>query len=75
MGIFLTTLIGTRVGLFGFILVLFIYAIVEIIESILHNKRINKKILIGGAISIAIIIVIVLCAGSTTIQRRKHFQK
>ena len=37
VGIYLTTLIGTRVGLFGFILTLFLYAIVEIFVA----KHIN----------------------------------
>ena len=75
MGIFLTTLIGTRVGLFGFILVLFIYAVVEIIEGLLQKSKINKKLVVGGIIGIIAIIVIVTLAGSSTLQRRKHLKE
>lgn len=75
MGIFLTILIGTRVGLFGFILVLLIYAIVEIIDGLLQKKKINKKLVAGGMISIMAIIVLVTLVGSSTLQRRKHLQE
>ena len=43
VGIYLTTLIGTRVGLYGFILVLVIYAFVEILYNILHKQKFNKN--------------------------------
>ena len=75
MGIFLTMLIGTRVGLIGFILVLFIYAIVEILEGLIKNKKNNKKLIVGVIVGIAIMITTIICVGSTTIQRRKHLQE
>ena len=74
LGLFLMFLIGTRVGLLGFILVMSLYIIVEIFYSLLHNKKINKKIVgIGGSI-IVIISIGVVIFGSTTLERRKHLK-
>lgn len=75
VGIFLITQIGTRVGLFGFILVLGLYIFLEIIFSLLKNKRINKKIILIGIGIIAIIAMIVLIFGSNTFTRRKHMEE
>lgn len=72
VGIFLTTLIGTRVGLFGFILVLFIYAATEILVAILHRVQLNKNILIGSLCAIVAVVIVVGIVGSSTLQRRKH---
>ncbi|MCI8700659.1 MAG: hypothetical protein HFJ47_04905 [Clostridia bacterium] len=75
VGIFLTTQIGTRVGLYGFILVLGIYIATEILYGIIKNKKINKKvILIGIGVLLAILILITII-GSSTITRRKHMQE
>lgn len=74
VGIYLTTLIGTRVGLFGFILVLFLFAASEILTAILHKVKINKWIMIGSICTIAIAVGVVGIVGSTTLQRRKHLQ-
>lgn len=74
VGIYLTTLIGTRVGLFGFILTLFLYAAVEIFVAILHKAQLNKNILIGSVIAIISVVVVVGVVGSTTLQRRKHLE-
>lgn len=75
VGIFLMTQIGTRVGLFGFILVLALYIFLEIIFSILKSKKINKKIILIGIEIIALIAIIVLVFGSNTFIRRKHMQE
>lgn len=75
IGIYLTTLIGTRVGLFGFILVVFLYAMTEILNAILHRIQLNRKTV---TISICVIILIVIgvsFVGSTTIQRRKYLKQ
>lgn len=72
VGIFLTTLIGTRVGLFGFILVLFIYATTELLVAILHRVQLNKNILIGSLCAIVGVVIVVGIVGSSTLQRRKH---
>ena len=74
-GIFLTFLIGTRVGLFGFILVLSLYIIVEILYSLLKNKKVNKKLVFIASISIIAIALLVVIFGSTTLERRKHLKQ
>ena len=73
-GIFLTMFVGTRVGLYGFILVIGLYVITEIVQEFLKNKKLNKKITIIGIVAIATIIAGVTIFGSTTLQRRKHLQ-
>lgn len=75
VGIFLMTQIGTRVGLFGFILVLALYIVLEIIFSLLKNKKVNKKIILISLGIIAIIAVIILILGSNTFIRRKHIEE
>ena len=75
VGIFLTTQIGTRVGLFGFILVLALYIFLEIIFGVLKSKKINKNILIGGVGAIAGILILVLVFGSNTFTRRAHIEQ
>lgn len=55
-GIYLSTLLGTRVGLFGFALVVFIYVICEILYNAYNNKKINKKIVSLGARNILCVI-------------------
>ncbi len=74
-GIFLTFLIGTRVGLFGLILVLSFYIIVEILYSLLKNEKVNKKLVIIASISIVAIALLVVIFGSTTLERRKHLKQ
>ena len=75
VGIYLTTLIGTRVGLYGFILVIFSFIISEIITYFIKNKKINKKILLTGIAIIGITITIITIIGSNTLERRKHLQE
>ena len=75
LGVFLMFLIGTRVGLFGFILVFSLYIITQVLYSLLHNNKINKKVLgIGSAIIITVILGVVIF-GSTTLERRKHLKE
>lgn len=73
-GIFLCMLVGTRVGLFGFIISLVIFIATEFFQSLTNNDKINKKFLSMGIIAIIAIIGIVAIFGSTTLQRRKHLQ-
>lgn len=75
VGIYLTTLIGTRVGLLGFILVLSLYIIVEVFYGLLHNKKVNKKLVLSGSIAIVAIAILVVIFGSTTLERRKHLKE
>ena len=74
IGIFLCTLIGTRVGLFGFILVLGAYAFAEIVISIMQKKKLNKFFLGGIIAGVIGIICFVVVIGSNTIARRKHLK-
>ena len=75
VGIFLMTQIGTRVGLFGFILVLGLYIFLEILFTLIKNKKINKKIIYSG-IGVLTAIVLVICIfGSNTFTRRKHMEE
>lgn len=73
-GIFLTTLLGTRVGLLGFICVIVSYVFAQIMISLIHRVKINKKSIVGGIAAVAIILLVVITVGSTTLQRRKHLQ-
>ena len=69
MGIFLTMLIGTRVGLYGFILTIGIFVLVK--SNIFNINKINKKIVIAGG---ALIILIICLVGSNTFTRRQHLK-
>lgn len=73
--IFLTTLLGTRVGLLGFIIVVMTYIFAEIIPSLIQKGKVNKKVIIGGIAVVVTIILIIITIGSTTLQRRKHLQE
>lgn len=73
-GIFLTILLGTRVGLFGFIIAIVTYLLVETIITLKQKGKINKKMIAGGIAVIATIGLVVITIGSTTLQRRKHLQ-
>lgn len=75
LGIFLTFLLGTRVGLFGFYLVLVVYFIGNIFLNFLKKKSINlKKYLFPIIIILVIGISLVLVVGSSTLSRRRHLQ-
>ena len=74
VGAYLTTLLGTRVGLFGFAIAILAYIMLSILHGLIHNKNINKKIITFGAIAFAIIAIFVLIFGSKTIERRKQLQ-
>lgn len=75
VGIFLMTQIGTRVGLFGFILTIGIYIFLEIIFSLIKNKKINKKVIFSGIGIIAVMAIVILVLGSNTFTRRKHMKE
>lgn len=64
--VYLIKLIGTRTGLIGTVLVLFVFTLADI----LINK--NKKIAIVGISIICIIAVLVVSFGSNTIKRRRE---
>lgn len=72
MGIFLTLLIGTRVGLYGYILTIGIFILVK--SNIFNINKTNKKIVIAGGTSIVLIILIICLVGSNTFTRRQHLK-
>ena len=74
IGIFLSLLIGTRVGLYGFLLVLGTYAISEITISIIKKKKINKYLLLSIIIGVVIIVTGIVVIGSKTLERRRHLK-
>ena len=73
-GAYLTTLLGTRTGLLGFALAIVAYAGLSIIHGLIHNKNVNKKIVLAIVIALGIIGVMVTIFGSKTIERRKQLQ-
>lgn len=73
-GAYLCTLLGTRTGLFGFIIVILSYCVIGIINSLIKNNRINKKALPAFLITLVVIGVAVIGFGSKTIERRKDLQ-
>lgn len=74
VGIFLIFLIGTRVGLFGFLVAMGIYMLAELLISLLGKYTINTKMLIAMGSTILIVGFLVTIIGSNTLQRRKHLQ-
>ena len=74
IGAFMCLLIGTRAGLFGFILVLGVYAAAEVIISIIQKKKLNKFILVCIIVGVIGAICFVVILGSNTLARRKHLQ-
>lgn len=75
LGIFLCLLIGTRVGLLGFIIALVSFIFAEVVEKLIKNTKINKKIVVGGIFAIIVVLIIVTVIGSNTIERRKHLKE
>lgn len=73
-GVYLTTLLGTRTGLFGFILVVVAYIIICIIYGLIQSKKINRKTITIGTIIFIFIIAVVAVFGSRTFERRKLLQ-
>lgn len=74
-GFFLSILLGTRVGLLGFIIVVATYMAVEIILTLRKKGKMNLKIIVGGIAVIASVLLVIITIGSTTLQRRKHLQE
>ena len=51
-GAYITTLLGTRLGLYGFIAVILAYMILAIIYGFIHSKNINKKAIVTALVAI-----------------------
>lgn len=74
MGIFLTTIVGTRVGLLGYFFICIFYFLIESLYYFIHNKKINKRYIIGGLASLFIIVFVIGMIGSSTIERRRQLK-
>ena len=72
VGVFLSLLIGTRAGLFGFSLIIVLYIFIEVLFNIVKKNKVNKKTVFIGVGTLLTISLIVIVFGSNTIQRRKH---
>lgn len=74
VGIYSILFIGTRVGLYGFILVVGIFGIARLVYNLIHKKNVKLSLFILAIGFITIILIIVLF-GSTTIERRKKVEE
>jgi len=74
VGAYLCTLLGTRTGLFGFIIVILAYIFFTVLHNLINKNKLNKKIITVGIIIIAIVGVAVVTFGSKTIERRKELK-
>lgn len=74
VGIYLTTLIGTRVGIYGYIIVVTLYIVIEIIYNLIKNKKINKKIIACSLFALTLLIIIITLFGSSTMKRRNYLK-
>lgn len=74
VGAYLSTLLGTRTGLLGFALAIVAYAGFSFLHGLLHNKNVNKKIIIAAVIAFIVMGIAVAIFGSKTIERRKQLQ-
>lgn len=70
-GIFLTTLVGTRTGLLGFVLIVSAYIFAEVLVTVLRKMKINIKMILGGIFIIVLTIGVVGIVGSKTLERRE----
>ena len=74
-GIFLSTLVGTRTGLIGFVLVVFFYIVAEVFIAIIRKLQVDIKLVIFGVLAIILVISLVAFFGSKTIERRSHLKE
>lgn len=72
IGIYLMTLIGTRVGLLGFIILILAFIISEVFCKFIKKTKIDKKNISIVISVLCLLIVITILASSATISRRKH---
>lgn len=74
VGVFLTTLIGTRVGLFGFILAVLCFILAQGYEKVISKTHISKRNFTILLSILVLLIIIVVTAGSITLKRRQHLK-
>lgn len=73
-GVYLMTMIGTRVGLYGFIVVTAVYMCSEIVIGIKNKIHLNKKVIIISTCIATILLGLISIKGSNTLKRRKFLQ-
>lgn len=74
VGIYLMLLIGTRVGLIGFILSILCFIVAQIIEKIVAKVQINKKVFKVLLVILILLTLVVILTGSITIKRRNYLK-
>lgn len=78
VGVYSILLIGTRVGLYGFILAIGIFGIVQLICNLTHKKNVKQTLIISAilfAIAVIGIVLILTIFGSSTLERRKKVEE
>lgn len=78
VGVYSILLIGTRVGLYGFILAIGIFGIVQLIYNLTHKKNVKQTLIISAilfAIAVIGIVLILTIFGSSTLERRKKVEE
>lgn len=73
-GIYLMCLLGTRVGLLGFPLVIIAFLLCMLLFS-KKRKKISKKVIAIGIMCVAVIGIGVFIFGSNTLERQKHLEE
>ena len=75
VGIYLCALLGTRTGMFGYIIVMISYLILVVMYKLIKNKKLNKKNIILCVICFVNIAILVITIGSETLERRKQLNE
>lgn len=73
-GLLTTTLIGTRVALLGFILVVGVFVLIEVLFNIIKSKKVPVKYIVAGCAGLLIIGIVIIVLGSNTLKRRQLLQ-
>lgn len=73
-GIYLSFFSGMRTGLFGFIIVIFVYIVANLFNILKSNIKITKKQISILCVIIICFIIIVTFLGSKTLERRKFLK-
>ena len=74
-GIYLIFLVGTRTGMFGFILLMCAYLGLYILDKLFRNKKIETKKILSIIGASAVVILLIGYFGSETITRRAHIKE
>ena len=74
VGVFLMTLIGTRVGLIGFVVATLCFIIAQISEKIATKAGFSRKNFTILLTILLLLVIVVITAGSVTLKRRQHLK-